>query len=103
MDEPRRGVRSAIPTSHGRPWTSARSARWICARGRVPDLAGRDAIMPPEGSIEIRKVAETHVERDRGDVLIGTLGIAQHPVCASEALAEHERREREAFVLEQLV
>src|SRR5215469_10389263 len=81
----------------------ANTAWWVCARRRLPDIAWRDAIAAPEGTIEVRKVAKTHGECDGADVPIGKTRIAQHPVCKRKALAPHKGREGEAFVLEQLV
>src|SRR5271165_5106758 len=74
-----------------RRWALAHRAWWTCARGRLLDLAGRDAMVASEGSIEIRKVAKTHGECDRADVPIGKPWIAQHAVRARETLAQHKR------------
>ena len=70
---------------------------------RLPDLGRRGRIASAKCAIEIGKVTEPHIKRHRANVAIGKAWVAQDPVCAREALAEHERREGEAFVLKELV
>src|SRR5262249_6102641 len=59
--------------------------------------------MSAERAIEIRKIGEPHIERYRADVATCKAWVAEHSVCAREPLPEDERREGEAFALEELV
>lgn len=52
---------------------------------------------------QIGLLTEPHIKGHRADIAIGKVWVAQEPVRAREAPAEHERREGEAFVLEELV
>ena len=67
---------------------------------RPPDLARRGSIAPAKGAIEVGQITEPDIERDRADRAIDKPGIAQHTVCAREALVTHERGEGEPLVLE---
>jgi hypothetical protein len=73
------------------PSTSLNAARRIGPPSRLPDLRWSGRIASAKYAIEVGKIAEPDIKRHRADIAIDKLRIAQDPVRAREALAEHER------------